>query len=295
MELRELSKLQIRAEVLTLLQQISVATEITKVDQDNFIEQLGSITDRSGVLDILAKELPKVDDRKSHIISFFLVKLGSLEQLREILWSYIQNPSSTDSLREISSTTLRLLGEAIAPEDLLNYFDNPKEVIDKETQKLLNTAIINPEAQIDFLDFLFTIPEYDQIQLIDSLKDDYPNEDLANILIPALEARPQSAIAETITDILGQTKSPLAVPVLKNLIKYFPNDKLAKLAQKNLNLLKISGVNIDNCESDLKNTRICRFSQIFECYTNMIDGTGNQGIIVSRIKKIRTYLCSVLL
>ena len=59
-----------------------------------------------------------------------------------------------------------------------------EELINKETKQLLDTAIMNPEAQIDFMDFMSAISDEDKIILIKSLEEDYANDALANILIP---------------------------------------------------------------------------------------------------------------
>ncbi len=284
MELRNLSKLQIRAEVLFVLQQLNSLDDMSKEQQDKYLARFRSIKDINHVVDVLIKELAHADSKKIQIISFFIQELGELDLVKDVLWSYIKSPKSSDELKDICGVILKNLGDQTDPEEFLNYLEDPKAIVDKETQKLLEIASINPEAQIDFLDFLYSLPEYEQINLVSSLKADYSSEHLVNVTIPALEANPSPKLEEELIRILGETRSPLAVPTLNDILKYSKNDITKKLAQKSLNMLKLAGVNVSQ-ESMLPTPAlITKTSDIYECHTNIVDGIGNQGIIISRIK-----------
>jgi len=280
-----MSKLQIRAEVLLMLQQLSCFEDVPKYEIDKYIKQFKETEDIDSILEILMKELARCDDKKSQIIAYFLAELGSLEKLRDGLWDYIKDPASPDSLKDLSGIILKSLGEVATPEELLSYLNNPEELVDRETQKLMELASINPEAQIDFLDFLFSLPESEQINLINSIVNDSAEQHLANILIPALKASTSDELSAIIIDILGQIRSPYAVPVLNDIKKYSRNNNLIKLVQKSLNMLKISGIDLKAAESKSLGTEVCEVSGIYKCYASIIDGAGNQGIIVSRKKE----------
>lgn len=283
MEFRELSKLQIRSEVMLMLQRFNSIDEMSKEQQDRYLTKLRSIKDIDYVVEILVKELARVDYSKAQLISVFLQELGTLEFLQEILWSYIKSPKSSDELKDISGIILKSLGDQTDPEEFLNYLNDPRAIVDKETEKLLEIASVNPEAKIDFLDFLFSLPETEQINLVSSLKDDYSSEHLVNVAVPALEAKPSLKLEETLIKILGETRSRLAVPALTDIIKYSQNDFIKKQAHKSLSMLKLSGINIElNDFSGI--SPMTKTSSIYECHTNIVDGIGNQGIIISRIK-----------
>lgn len=283
-ELRELSKLQIRAEVMLMLQQLRSLDEMSKDQQDKCVNQLRTIKDIDYVLDVLVKEFARVDYKKGQVISLFLQELGDLESLREVLWSYVKSPNSSDELKDLAGITLKSLGDQTDPEEFLNYLENPKDLVDKETQKLLETASVNPEAQIDFLDFMFSLPEEEQINLIISLKEDYSSEHLVSIVVPALETNPSPKIEEELVKILGETRSPFAVPALSDVLKYSKSDMLKKQAQKSLSMLKLAGININQEVQIPTVSPITKVSDVYECHTNIIDGTGNQGLIISRVK-----------
>ena len=284
MKLRDLSKLQIRAEVMLMLQQLNSLDEMSKEQQDSSLNKLRSIKDIDYVVEILVKELARSDYKKGQIISLFVQELGDLETLKDVLWSYIKSPLSSDELKDISGVILKSLGDQTDPEEFLNYLDDPKAIVDKETQKLLEVASVNPEAQIDFLDFLFSLPESEQINLVSSLKEDYSSEYLVNIAAPALEAKPPLKLEEELIKILGETRSALAIPVLNDVLKYSKNEIIKKHAQKSLNMLKLSGVNVNQENLCQAVSPITKTSEIYECHTSIVDGLGNQGFIISRIK-----------
>jgi len=284
MTLRDLSKLQIRAEVMFMLQQSDSLAEMSKDQQDKYLDKLRSIKDIGYVVEILVKELARANYKKGQIISLFIQELGDLESLKDVLWSYVKSPKSSDELKDLAGIILKSLGDQTDPEEFLNYLDDPRAIVDKETQKLLEVASVNPEAQIDFLDFLFSLPESEQINLVASLKEDYSGEYLVNIAIPALESNPSSKLEEELIKILGESRSPLAISVLNDILKYSKNEPLKKHVQKSLNMLKLSGINLNQENQHPVVSPITKISDIYECHTNIVDGIGNQGFIISRIK-----------
>jgi len=279
-----MSKLQVRAEVLMMLQQLSLFDDVPKSEIDTYLAKLQISENIDDVLEILLKELSRSDLKKSQLIAYFLVELGSLEKLKDGLWNYIKDPVTSDTLKDLAGVILKSLGDDSSPEELLSYLNNPDELVDQETQKLLEIASMNPEAQIDFLDFLFSLPDNEQINLINSMQDDFTNKHLANVFIPALESNPSQNLSVVIINALGQIRSPYAVACLNDINKYSRNESLKKLAKKNLNLLKLSGINLEQALKEPLGMEICKISNIYNCYASIIDGAGNQGIIVSRKK-----------
>lgn len=282
MKYRELSKFQIKAEITLIFQKIKTLEELSREQQCRYLAKLGSISDNDYVIEILIKELSKVDYKKGQVISLFIQELANLEQVSGPLWEYIKSPDSSDELKDLSGIILKNLGDSTDPEEFLNYLENPKAIVDKETKKLLEVASFNPEAQIDFLDFLFSLPDEEQINLISSLQEDYSSECLVNVAIPAFESRLIPHMDEFLIKIIGETKSPKAIPVLKNFINYSKDEKLNKKAQISLNTLKLSGIDIENKDCHSLKGDLVKNSTPYEFHTNIPDGLGNQAIIASR-------------
>ncbi len=282
---RDLSKLQIRSEVQFVLQSINSYEDVPKDKLQEYLLQLASITNREDVLNLLLKELPRAKDEKARLISYFLIELGELEQLKDKLWQMITAPNYSDEIKDIVSITLKSLGDDSSPEVFLEHLEDPKAIIEKETNRLLDVALLNPEAQIDFIDFLLSLPYEDRDSLLKSLKLDYFGDSLASILVPALEYNISEEMNRAIIEYLGDTKSAMAIKPLQDIIYYSKDQISIKLAQKSLNLLKLSGVKENHPDNFSREEAICNRSQIFECYSSSIDGMGNQGVIISRLKE----------
>ncbi|MEI7473852.1 MAG: hypothetical protein WCK67_03660 [bacterium] len=284
MSKRTLSKLQIRSEILSILSVFNNIEDTPKEKQDEVLKSLKTIENKSDVFDFLLKELPKLSIEQAQVVIYLFIELGSLDELKEPLWAFIKDSNSSDELKDLAGIALRSLGDVSDTQVFLNYLDDPKAVIDKETQKLLELAKINPEAQIDFFDFLFSLPEEEQLSLISSLKTDYSGEYIVNVLVPALESNPSGRIKEALIEALGESKNEGAVSILNDIVDNSTDLKLKKLAKKNLTLLKISGIDIENNIADKRGDTLCKHTDIYECYASNVDGVGNQGIIISRIK-----------
>ena len=284
MKHRELSKFQIKAEITLMLQKQTSLDEMSREQQLKYLAKFDSIEDNDYVVEVLAKELRKADYKKGQVITLFLQELGSLEQLSEILWSYIKSPNSSDELRDLAGITLKNLGDATDPEEFLSYLENPKDIVDKETKKLLEVASVNPEAQIDFLDFLFSLPENEQMNLISSLQEDYYSECLVNVVIPTFESKLVPHMDEFLLKILGETKSCKAALVLKDFLSYSQDENLKKKANLSLNMLKLAGIDSKKAEDFDVKEEITQISSIYEFHTHIPDGLGNQAIVGSRIR-----------
>lgn len=278
---RNLTKLQIRAEVLAVIKLLSTIEKSSKDDQAKHINKLKSISDRDSVLECLLRELPKDLEDQQQTIAQLLFELGTIEKLKYPLWNIIKDVKISDEVKDIANLILRNLGDNSDPDLYLSYLSNPEALIDKETEKMLKMASVNPEAQIDFLDFLYSLASHEQINLIDSLKNDYPGEYLIHILIPALDAKPDEEVQNSLIDALGNTKTYEALEYLSSMLENTKKDLQKRIIKKNINILKLSGINNNKLEA--KTPEVIRNSDIFQCYASPIDGVGNQGIIISRL------------
>ena len=97
---------------------------------------------------------------------------------------HYKNNLSTNQAKICALDFLRDIDTNWTYDDFDKYLDNPDEFIDSDTRKILDSAIANPEVQIDFMDFLSSLPDDDKITLLNSLANDYSEDELANMLIP---------------------------------------------------------------------------------------------------------------
>ena len=242
-EVEQLNKIQLKAEVLTAITRLQTLQDATKVDEILYV--LDNQTDKKAVLDTLMRELVKTTEQKAYILCFLLHRLCEKDQLENALWNTLKSPTVSDYVKTVVLNILKDLGNKVDYDNLEEYFESPEDVIDADTKQLLHTAIMNPEAQIDFLDFLYSLSDADAKALVQSLADDYTEDALANILIPVFLHDPSSRSAQIALDELGQSKSQLALHALLEAKEYVDEEFLPAI-KRNISDLKLSGVREDN-------------------------------------------------
>ncbi len=284
-----MNKLQIKAEVLATIRAISSTTNPTP----SLLTDLKNIDDKKTIFDILIKELVNSDEHKSLIICWLLTELIDKEELNNSLWDIIKAPDSTDHVKMVAFNMLKDLGNQIDYEVISGYFEKFNELINQETKELLDTAIMNPEAQIDFMDFLNALNDDDKILLLKSLEDDYTSDALANIVIPVFLYYMETPVGEEALGILSRSRSQLAFHALENVKDYVSRGLLSKV-NKALSALKLSGIRVDKTEEFYK--EILKESRPYKSYVAFPDGHGNLALIFSRIRENHTlqFLAAVI-
>lgn len=274
------NKLQIRAKILSAIINLQNNSQNSALIKETLAD-LQAIEDKDAVLDILQKEfLKENNETKDLTITFLLKELIEQENLEEVFYEALANPKIKDSLKAKLVGVLRETGKHVNYEQYVTYFENPDEIIDADTVKLLENAKVNPESQIDFLDFLNALPEPEKEMLVSSLTQDYDGDNLANILIPIILSNPFSQISQAAIRAIGESKSYLAYPVLKQIEEIVDDVQIKAIAQKSLSLLRLSGIKEDITKDYYK--RLLALSPIYKCFANYPDGHGNVGLIFSR-------------
>ncbi len=276
-----MNKIQIKAEILATLTALSTSAQ----PNSSLITDLKNIEDKKTVLEVLIKELVNAGEQKALLICWLLTELIDKDTLNDELWNVIKAPEYSDHVKMIAFNMLKDLGNKIDYDVISGYFEKFNELINKETKELLETAIMNPEAQIDFMDFLSAINDNDKIILIKSLEEDYANDALANILIPVFLYYIDTEVGNTALDILGRSKSQLAYHALEN-AKSYASEQLQTRINKALSELKMAGIRVDNTSEFYKN--ILKESKPYKTYVSFPDGHGNLALIFSRIRENNT-------
>lgn len=270
-----MNKIQIKAEVLATLTALSTASK----PDSALITDLRNIEDKKAVMDILIRELITAPEQKAMLICWLLTELIDKDMLSDELWNVIKAPEYNDHVKMIAFNMLKDLGNKVDYDVISGYFEQFNELINEETRQLLETAIMNPEAQIDFMDFLSALSENDKITLIKSLEEDYDYDSLANILIPVFLYYIDTEVGFVALEILGRTKSQLAYHALENAKSHAPKELHSRI-NKALSELKMSGIRVDKTDEFYAN--ILKESKPYKTYVSFPDGHGNMAIIFSR-------------
>lgn len=276
-----LNKLQIRAKILPLLAELKADTRLSFDSFYRAVQELHEIEDKKSVFEVLCKEMSKrTDDKYTDILRATTLELIPQEMFEKFAMEILETPNESDILKYNMIQLLKTIGKNIDYQDFFEYLNDAEAIINYDTEKLLEHAVVNPETQIDFLDFLAALQTEDKTLLIDSLAEDYTGDNLANILAPVLYSDyPENVLYKAIK-ILGETKSSLAVDSLNFLYEISEDDNIRTACKKSLNMLKLAGASKEKADNFYK--KIMSESVPFKCYTGVPDGHYNQGFIFSR-------------
>lgn len=276
-----MNKIQIRAEILTLITKLQTTTAVS----DEMFATLDNEPDKQSIMDVLLKELARAKEQKAFVICYILTRLFDKEFLVESLRLFIRDRKISDYAKMIAFNLLRDLGSQVQYDEVHGYFTEFDQIVEEETKEMLNSALMNPEAQIDFIDFLQALSPDDQLVLVRALNEDYTEDALANILIPIFLYNPRTDLAKEIVSILGESKSQLAFHAFEE-AKEFVGEDLIPLLNKGLSALKLSGVRVDNAIDFYKS--VLKSSKPYRSYISYPDGHGNQAVVFTRIREDKT-------
>lgn len=270
-----MNKIQIRAEILTIITKLQTTTSVS----DDMFKLLDEEPDKQSIIDVLLKELSRAKEQKAFVICYMLTRLFEKEFLINNLREFIRDRKISDYAKMIAFNILRDLGSEIQYDDVSGYFTEFDQIVEEETKEMLNSALMNPEAQIDFIDFLSALNPDDKLMLVRALNEDYTQDALANILIPVFMYNPKTELAKEVIKLLGESKSELAFHALEE-AKEFVSEDIVPLLNKSISTLKLSGIRVDNAVDFYKS--VLTGSSPFKSFISYPDGHGNQAIVFTR-------------
>ncbi len=270
-----MNKIQIKAEFLMLLSKFNLNSS----DFLDSINILKNTNEDKYLTELALKEAVSNDDKKLEQIIFILEQVVNKNKLEDYLWEYIKDNEYPDSLKIAAFNILSHLNPNCNYLSVKDYISDIEEIIEDETKEVLASALMNPEAQIDFMDFMKSLGEDDKVALLDSLKEDYEGDALANIVIPVFLYSPNSKEGLAALNILGDTKSQLAYHELEKSLD-FVDDELKSIVNKNMTKLKLSGIRVDETLEFYK--KVLSVSKPYKSIISYPDGHGNCAIIFTR-------------
>lgn len=272
----ELNPFEIKAEIVNLFEELKGVKDFE--NYEIHYRLLDSQSDKKIICKLLFKEINNSDSDKN-LLKFLLLRYCPAKELSEKLWSIIKNSMTSNQAKIFALDLLRDIDSNWSYEECEQYLDNPDELVDADTKRILDNAIADPEVQIDFLDFLASLSDDDKITLLKSLGNDYSKDELANMLVPVFMSMSDTEVGKVALDILGNSKSQLAYHALNSSLD-FVDKKLVPAVKRNLSILKIAGIREDNSLEFYK--KLLKNSKPYKFCITYPDGHGNQAIIVSR-------------
>jgi len=277
---KQLNPFELKFAITELLNKLNSVNDIQNCLAD--FDMLDSQTDKKIISKVLFKELICAPSEKIPVICFLLEHFIPKEELISKFWETLKNQNLQTETKITIINMLRELDADWSYDNCSEYLEDADSLLDENTKQLLNTAIINPEVQIDFLDFMATIRVQDKITLINSLSDDFSSDALANILIPVFVSNPDSPEGKEALKLLADTKSELALHVLEEM-KNLATGELLQEIKRSLSTIKISGTRVDNTAEFYK--KILSDSKPDKFYVTYPDGHGDCAMIFTRLTK----------
>ena len=275
----QFSKLQIRAKVLSIITEIKSLKYRNEEVLLGFCERFNEIEDKKAIFDIFIKEYIKLEEDDYIFCSCLLRNIVPIDYITEKSLELLKS-SLSDEYKYKLLQLLRITGGNYNYNELPEYFDNPHEVMDLETKRLLASAVFNPESMLDFLDFVSAVSPQDKSLLLKSLSFDYKGDVLANIVYPVLYSDFEDEFILQAIDILSESKSSLAIDPFEYLIQVSSNEKIVNSCKKGLKMLKLAGASKEKADEYFSN--ITKTSVPIQCFVTIPDGSGQQAILVTR-------------
>ena len=285
----ELNKLQLKAKVFQLIEPLRNISAIDDIIVSGALESIKSIKDAD--FDFIARLLIKEADcknQKSATALLFIAENVSPETFMPLVMKELNSNKVDDAQKIFLINILSGLGVKIEPEDIGAFLINPDEAINGETLRFLENAIIDPEAQIDFLDFYFSASKEDRSELVNSVMADFEGDKLANIISSLALAADETPTLEMCLDILEKTRSLFAIKPMQYLSYLKNENKIAKRAHKFLQKMQMLGL---YSEEKLQ-TFYENFMKDFDkpkVIVSIPDGNSNFSLVVSRKTKDGAY------
>ena len=286
----EFSKLQIRAKVLSVISEIKSLQGFSEEILFHFISELDEIDDKKTLFDIFIKEYIKMNEKEYVFASLLLKETVPNDYVHDKSMELLKSSNLSDELKYKLIQLIRITGEELDYNEIPQYFENPEEVLDKETKRLLEAAVFNPESMLDFLDFTSAVSVHDRSLLLNSLKADYSGDVLANIIYPILYSDFEDAFKLNVINILSDSKSSIAIAPFEYLIQTSENQEIINACKIGLKKLKLSGAREEIADEYFRN--IIKSTKPAEFFTTIPDGNGNQALLVSRCTPDTKYLLS---
>ena len=278
---KQLNPFELKTLIFNIINKFSNLKDIADLKNLN-VEILDAQNDKKTIVKILYKELYNASNANEYILRILLERYANKDELTGHLWGLLKNTHVSNETKIVALNFLRDLDSNWSYDDCGQFLQDEAALVDHDTQLLLANAIINPEVQIDFLDFVNSLNTTDKITLLQSLGKDYTEDALANILAPVFLSNPYSEEGKEALELLGDSRSQLAYHALNEASKYAKED-IQQAIRKNLSKLKLSGIREDNTHEFYKKLLSETRPYVF-CLTYP-DGHGNQALIFTREKE----------
>ncbi|MFN8614683.1 MAG: hypothetical protein U0003_02075 [Vampirovibrionales bacterium] len=272
--------LLVRGQALRLTEAFLTLPSPSRIEKKALSEALEALNDRATICQVLVKELVQAPtDERRNRLGEILMAVGSVKLLQDPLWELIMSPTASDTLKDTAHLILRQLGDETDPNLFLEYLEDPEALIGNETARMLAQAQTNPEAMVDFVDFVLSLPVGEQLSLLQSLANEYPVAHQARLWEALWAYQPDNRVAEWLEKTLLEGDDISLAPVLERLGEVeHPNHTTQAFAREaRKRHLKWGATAATRVPHPITQT-----TTLDTGYATLPDGMGNQAFLVTR-------------
>lgn len=160
--IKQLNAFEIKREISRLVKALENSTIL--IDTAEF-KTLDGQDDKQNIVKILMKEFCLCDEERLPVIKVLLLRYSNENELLNELETIIHNPTNENTLKLHAIELIAAFKPDWHEEGYDEYLEYDEELVQKETQELLQNSEENTEIQLDFLDFFSSIPPKDQLML----------------------------------------------------------------------------------------------------------------------------------
>ncbi|MBQ3101900.1 hypothetical protein IJC60_02735 [bacterium] len=277
------SKIVLRSKIISLIYEFKASKSYSDKTIQKVLDVLKKVNDKELIIEIILKEI-NCQNTNFDISLTFMAQNISKEIFKAQIYEQLKSKTVPDIKKVFLVNVLRDMQETINYNDAAYYMEKPEDMLTLETELFVKLSHINPESQIDFLDFFFAISASDKILLLQSIVEDFEGEELANILEPLLYVEPEADYIPDVIEHIKGSKSYTALVALENIIKNYPDSKYAQAAKKAHSELKISGMREIKTKADILREPL-KGSIPLGFWGSLVDGCNNYSIIFARQKQ----------
>lgn len=289
-----MSKMQLRKELVTLISKYkdNAIVENSKLLED--INYLESLPDSAYVLEFLLKEMVSENSTNANICALFVMELFDKETLEQHVLDLLMSKKVADNKKFFLISVLKQKGVSIDYQDISSYISDPDDIAKEGVRKFLKDLTVDPEVQIDLLDFYTNIPEFEKIPLLRSLLDESDVDTTALALSLIIQTVPSKESISTdefkiVLDELTKLNSPYVINGLKHILANF------ELSKKQTMVIRGRIKEVEFSFRDFNDDKIIKDSIPYKSYISFIDGQSNFSLIFTRTDKennFKTFLAT---
>ncbi len=294
-------KLKLRAFVVSLLSKYRSNTIIEHKILQKDIDSLLEIENKEDLAKVLYKELSQAKDDYSKKIALFILEVLDEDIIFRFTCQYLIDKSIKDDVKFFMVSIAKQKGIALDDGEVKQNIESCQKIEKESIRRFLKNATLDPEVQIDFLDFYINISRLEKISLLNNLindlaqeenneEDNEENEEIDNILSAfalLLKLELSQEEKDIIENYLLNSKNSLRKSALLALFELEKTQKSPKQKEIQKRVKKIEFLDKTPLKKEfIENTKIER------ACIGLLDGQSEFSLALARKKDDDTFMLS---